>query len=129
VQLVLFGCQSYFALDHVQVHDMGTMTAVGVSFRGGTLFLVSSELKSVRSASSIFFQPFAVMVNSLHADSTVSTAAFVGAMSMPFCESGQQQIRTRESVDTEAELIEQGRQTIAEQGSKSTSVSSNKIDA
>lgn len=29
----------------------------------------------------------------------------------------EEQIRTRESVDTEAELIEQGRQTIAEQGS------------
>ena len=66
------------------MHDVGTMTAVGVSFRGVRLFLVSRELKSIRSASSIFFQPFAVIVNSVHADSHVLVAAFVGGMSMPF---------------------------------------------
>ena len=68
----------------MKVHDFGAITAVGVSFSGVRLFFVSSALKSIRSASSIFFQPFAVIVNSVHADSNVSTAAFVGAMSMPF---------------------------------------------
>ena len=58
---------------------MGTTTAVGVSFSGVRLFFVSSELKSIRSVSSIFFQPFAVILNSVHADSKVLTAAFVGA--------------------------------------------------
>src|SRR5689334_10473111 len=74
----------YFAL----VHDFGTMTVVGVSFSGVRLFLVSSALKSTRSPSSIFFHPSAVILNSVHADSRVLTAAFVGAMSMPFCDSG-----------------------------------------
>ena len=68
----------------MKVHDLGAMTAVGVSFSGIRLFFVSSELKSIRSASNIFFQPFAVIVNSVHADSNVLVAAFVGGMSIPF---------------------------------------------
>src|ERR1044072_2120731 len=83
------------ALDHLKVHDVGPVAAVGVSFSGVRLFLVSKALKSIRSASSSFFQPFAVILNSLQADSKVLTAAFVGAMSMPFCESGPSTVLKR----------------------------------
>src|SRR6185503_17231391 len=39
-----------FALDHANLHDAGMLTTVGVSFSGVKLFLVSSALKSTRSA-------------------------------------------------------------------------------
>src|SRR5436305_5139463 len=76
------------AVGHTNVHDAGAAIAVGVIFSGVRLFFVSRLLNPIRSTPSIVFHAFAVAVNSLQPDSHVSTAALVGAMSMPFCESG-----------------------------------------
>ena len=77
-----------FVAGDTNLHDAGAVTAVDATFNGVRLFFESRALNSTRSASSIFFHPFAVAVNSLHPDSKVSTCALVGAMSMPFCVSG-----------------------------------------
>src|SRR5258708_4651499 len=76
------------AVDHPNVHDAGTASAVGLIVSGVRLFWVSRPLKPTRSTLSIAFHAFADAVNSLQPASQVSTSALVGGMSMPFCESG-----------------------------------------
>ena len=93
--LQLYLLPGVFELDDVNVHDFGATTSVGVSFSGARLFFVRSELKSTKSASSIFFHPFAVEVNSPQADCSVSNSALVGPMSMPFCEIGPRTVLKR----------------------------------
>src|SRR5690349_21696591 len=77
------------------LHDAGATTPVGASFSGVSLLFVSSVLKPTRSVESIAFQPLPVAVNSLHADSHVSTCAFVGGISIPFCVSGPNTVLKR----------------------------------
>jgi len=63
-------------------------TAVALTFSVGRLFFASMVLKATRSVVTIVFHAVAVRLNSFEADSHVLIIAFVGGMSIPFCEIG-----------------------------------------
>ena len=80
--------RSYLRPDVWNVQDAGGVIAVAGNFSGARLFFVSRLLKLTKSVLSTVFQALVEPVNSRQPDSHVSIIACVGAMSMPFCESG-----------------------------------------